>query len=474
MVTGNVMPRCRLLAGNAPMPAGNYDLASVGYEEREFTMAGEAQSFALAGERTTDGKWTAVPAGHAPYVTRIVVRTPVDPARFSGAVVVEWNNVSGGVDAGPDWMFFHRYLISSGHAWVGITAQKAGIDGGGLVDGPHLKLLDPERYQSLRHPGDAWSFDIFSQAGRLLRSSGEGTPLAGLVPSQLIAAGESQSASFLVTYINAVDPQAQVFDGFFVHGRPGTAASIEGAFVRGGGDVVETARTMMHGGERIRDDARVPVVVLQSETDVVLLGGSTAAQPDGRNLRLWEIAGAAHADTYLLVASLDDDGRLPAERMADLLKPTTHLLFGETDRPINAGPQQHYMGQAALDHLVRWAGGGSPPPAAARLNVDVAGGSGGLVVDNHGNAVGGIRSPWVEVPTSQLSGLGQSGETFAVLFGTTEPFAAGKLAALYPGGRAQYLDAFSAALDATIAGGFILAGDRPEILAVAAASCPIR
>jgi hypothetical protein len=471
MAIASRTPGFRLLPGSAPLPAGNYDLASVGYEEREFLIEGQAQSFALAGERTTDGQWTAFPAEEAAYVSRMVVRTPVDPARFSGTVVVEWNNVSGGVDAGPDWMFFHRYLISSGHAWVGVTAQKAGIDGGGLVEGPHLKLLDPERYQALQHPGDGWSFDIFSQAGRLLRGSGQDTPLSGLVPSQLIAAGESQSASFLVTYINAVDPQAQVFNGFFVHGRPGTAASMEGAFVRRGGDVAETARTMMHGGERIRDDARVPVVVLQSETDVVLLGGATPAQPDGPNLRLWEIAGAAHADTYLLAASLDDDGNLSAERMAELLQPTTHLLFGDTDRPINAGPQQHYIGQAALDHLIRWAGGGPPPPAAPRLNVDAA--QGRLVVDDHGDAVGGIRSPWVDVPTSQLSGLGQSGETFAVLFGITEPFAASKLAALYPGGRVQYLDAFSASLDAAIDGGFILAADRAEIVAVAAASCPI-
>jgi hypothetical protein len=81
------------------MPAGSHDLASVGYEEREFVVKGEAQPLALAGERTTDGQWTAVPAGDAPYVTRIVVRTPVDPAGFSGTAVVEWNNVSGGVDA---------------------------------------------------------------------------------------------------------------------------------------------------------------------------------------------------------------------------------------------------------------------------------------------------------------------------------------------------------------------------------------
>jgi hypothetical protein len=468
---GVLTPTCRVLPGNAPIPAGSYDLGAVGYREREFVIEGEAQAFALAGERTADGRWIARPAIAAPYVTRVVVRAPVDPGRFSGTVVVEWNNVSGGVDAGPDWMFFHRYLIASGHAWVGVTAQKAGIDGGGLVEGLHLKLLNSQRYDQLRHPGDAWSFDIFSQVGGLLRSPGDGAPLAGLEPSLLIAIGESQSAAFLVTYINAIDAQAQVFDGFFVHGRPGAAVSIDGAFVSGTRDVAETSRSVLQGCERVRADARVPVVVLQSETDVIVLGGGKPAQPDGSNIRLWEIAGAAHADTYLLVASQEDDGNLSAERLATLMQPITELVVGNTDRPINAGPQQHYIGQAALEHLVRWAGGGSPPPVAARLEADE--GFHRLLTGEHGIAIGGIRNPWVDVPTALLSGLGQTGQGFAVLFGTTEPFDSATLVALYPGGRADFLVAFSASLDSTIGAGFIRADDREEIVGLASASYPL-
>ena len=33
----------------------------------------------------------------------------------------------------PDWTLLHRELIRAGHAWVGVTAQKAGVDGGGFV-----------------------------------------------------------------------------------------------------------------------------------------------------------------------------------------------------------------------------------------------------------------------------------------------------------------------------------------------------
>ena len=211
-----------------------------------------------------------------------------------------------------------------------MSAQKVGIDGGGFVEGIHLKLLAPERYAELEHPGDAWSFDIFTQVGALLQLPSDDNPLVGLKPSQILAAGESQSAACLVTYINAIDPHAELFDGFFVHGRPASGVSIDGVFIprRHGWAWRRRAVAISSTGERIRDDARVPVLVLQSETDVVLLGGQLAEQPDSDIIRTWEIAGAAHADTYTVGAGRHDDGTLTAQRMAELLRPTSNLMIG--------------------------------------------------------------------------------------------------------------------------------------------------
>jgi hypothetical protein len=448
----------------------DYDLATLGYEETEFSVEGLASSYELQGEggRDRDGHWDVDAGAEAPFRTRIVVRRPIDPARFSGTVVVEWHNVSAGIDAAPDWGFFHRHLAERGHAWVGVSAQKVGIDGGGFVESMHLKLLAPERYGELEHPGDAWSFDIFTQVGALLRLPADENPLRGLEPEQILAAGESQSAACLVTYINAIDRHAQLFDGFFVHGRPGVGVAIDGVFIssaRGEG-MEATRRAISHKGERIREDTRVPVLVLQSETDVILLGGGLAEQPDSERIRVWEMAGAAHADTYTVSAGRHDDGTLSPERMAELLRPTTDLMIGSTDTPINAVPQQHYVAHAALAHLAQWAAGGDAPPRAPRLELDAD--ATGYRLDEQGNALGGIRTPWVDVPTSVMSGLGQTGETFAMLFGRTEPFDEATLSALYPGGKAEYLERFEVALDTTIAAGFILGEDRAEILAVTA------
>ncbi len=462
------------IPGQAPDIMRDYDLDVLGYEETEFSVKGTAHSYVLQGERGLDGRWDVSSGPEAPFKTRFVVRRPIDEARFSGTAVVEWHNVSAGIDAAPDWGFFHRHLAAHGHAWVGVSAQKVGIDGGGFVEGIHLKLLAPDRYNQLEHPGDAWSFDIYTQVAALLRVPGSENPLGGLVPETLIAVGESQSAACLVTYINAIDPHARLFNGFFVHGRPGVGVSIDGVFIPSArGEPIEATRVAISSkGERIRHDVRVPVLVLQSETDVILLGGGLAEQPDSDGIRVWEMAGAAHADTYTVGAGRHDDGTLSPERLAELLRPTTNLMIGNTDTPINAGPQQHYVAQAALAHLTRWAAGGEPPPRAARLSIDAAGT--GFDQDEHGIALGGIRTPWVDVPTAVMSGLGQSGESFAMLFGRTEPYGDVALAKLYPGGWAEYLERFETALDGAIAAGFLLDEDRPEILAVAAASYPLR
>ena len=443
----------------------HYDLEQLGYLEAEFEARGQAQSYRVLGGRRRDGRLATVPNGLAPFTTRLLVRRPMSPADFSGTVVVEWLNVSGGIDASPDWDYLHRHIIRQGDAWVGISAQKAGVDGGGLAEGIHLKLFNSERYGHLSHPGDAFSFDMFTQVGRAMQA-GESPLLGDLAANRVLAIGESQSAAFLATYINGVDPLVRVFDGFFLHGRPGVRAEFDGTF--GPRELDEQYEAMARFPEQIRADARVPVLLLSSETDVTVLRNAAIEQADSENVRVWELPGAAHADTYLLVASRADGGQLEPAEFARMLEPITELVIMTVEKPINSAPHQHYVAQAALQHLDRWVGHGEAPPSAPRLALlddDKT-----CQRDELGNARSGIRNPWVDVPIRMLSGEGQAGEGFAFLFGTTAPLEPGTITRLYPGGRDDYLAAFTPALDQTIAAGFILEADRSEILAVAAAT----
>jgi Alpha/beta hydrolase domain len=448
-----------------------FDLGHVGYMVQEFFLEGTAACFEPAGPLGADGHWPVAPSGRAPFATRLVVCRPSDPGAFTGTVILEWLNVSAGFDAPAHFMLTHRQLVRAGWAWVGVSAQRAGIEGGSIFEGagpmvlPALKASDPGRYGSLLHPGDSFCFDIFSRAARAVRTGGILGPLAA---DCLLASGQSQSAIHLVTYVNAVAPTVPpeaACDGYLIGGRAGIAAPLAGWNGR--------IRTEGPDGVRVRTDGRAPVLTVQTETDVVgALAGVTARQPDGDRFRWWEIAGAAHADTYVLGTTFDDSGHLPPDEMARLMAPTAEPLGIRCAVPGNSGPQHHYVAQAAINHLDRWARGGSAPPCSPRLETDPDDPM-RLVTDESGIARGGIRTGWVDVPVAALSGVAPAGtDGLAMLLGSTRVFDGAELARRYPGGRSEYAAAFLAATSRAVADGFVLAEDVDEIIALAAAAYP--
>ena len=165
------------------------DLDAEGYVQQEFFVSGEASAFEVSGPLGADGRWSVQRRDSAPYRTRIIVRRPMDPDRFNGTVLVEWFNVSGGLEAGPDWTYLSPQIVSDGYAYVGVSAQAFGVDGGqarisvpGMATSSGLVASEPERYATLSHPGDQFSFDMFSQIGRALRAPADPFPLGPLRP----------------------------------------------------------------------------------------------------------------------------------------------------------------------------------------------------------------------------------------------------------------------------------------------------
>ena len=206
------------IPGN-PASLSAVDLGPRGYVEEEFFVEGTARAYEPTGPLTEDGRWDVQPTTTAPYRTRVLVRRPKDPAKFNGVVEVEWLNVSGGLDAAPDWGLGNAELLRSGFVWVGVSAQAVGVNS--------LKN-DPGRYGTLDHPGDAYSYDMYSQVAEALRRPA-GTNLLGKRRYKIrtmIGDGESQSAFRMVTYVNAIQPQTGLFDGFFVHSRFAVGAPI--------------------------------------------------------------------------------------------------------------------------------------------------------------------------------------------------------------------------------------------------------
>jgi hypothetical protein len=419
-----------------PLSVHPLELAATGYEEQEYFASGTADAF-KADSMPSDGKWTITPTTTASYKTRILVRRPTNPAHFNGTVIVEWMNVSAGESA-PDWDFLNPMLMRDGYAYVAVSAQALGVNGGQSLlgtpgsSGPGgLVNSEPARYGTLHHPGDQYALDMFAQIGQALRVP-QPAALGGLKPKHILAIGESQSAFYLTTFVDALQPRTDTFDGIFIHSRAGAGASLTGSSNNGPTNL------------RIRTDLKVPVFMSETQTDLILLGYAPAQQPNTNKIRTWEIAGTSHADAYFIGAA------------SSVLGCTT---------PVNSGPQ-HNVVEAGFTAFDKWVDHGTPPPSPPPFTLSSTNPA-TLALDAHGNVIGGVRTPAVDVPVSTLSGAPPAGASaICGLFGSTVAFTPAQLASLY-GTQSNYLAAYTKSLDKDVAEGYILSADKASLLATA-------
>lgn len=453
-----------------------FPLGLVGYTAAEYFISGNAARYAPDEQGLPEnGQWNLHPVPDSkPYKTRIVVYRPTDPAKFNGTVIVEWLNVSGGLDTAPGWINAHTELTRSGYAWVGVSAQKEGIDGGGEISMMPLplKLFDVFRYGSLKHPGNRYSFDMFSQAAQAVRHPWGLNPLEGLTIKKMIASGQSQSAMYMTTYVNGIQPLSGLFDGFMIHSRPFGMGPLD----KDGLDREVNMNLVM----KIRTDL-VPVMLLQTESENFLLNYYNSRQDDDDNFRLWEMAGTSHADLYTSTGMTDIYGiDVKNAQVAENNQPVPGILA--CDKPVNSGPQ-HFIVNAAYAALNRWVTSGVRPAIAPRLQINSATGldnedESKYLRDGHGNVQGGIRTPFVDVPTAKITAYGQPGsmnemannaQSFCFLFGTTKLFTDSELKTLYPTHDA-YVTAVKVSAGDAVTKGFLLDADRRVIENAAKAS----
>ena len=431
-----------------------FDLGSVGFIQEEFFLSGTASSYTNLNELGSDGLWEVEPAETAEYKTRVVVYRPENSDSFSGTVFVEWLNVTQGFDVPVGWGAGHVEALRDGHAWVNVSAQLVGIEG---VENPTLplalKVANPERYESLSHPGDSFSYDIFTQVSAAIRDTAETGLLGGFAAEVLIAGGESQSASRLLTYINAIQPLYGAYDAFLVDSRYDSSQPLS-----------QPPQPEIPAPDAVtfRDDLPFPVINFQSETDVIPLGAVDERQSDSDYFRLWEVAGIAHNDNYQLVSGRNDIG-VGAE-FAQVVENDSILGIFQCERPINSGayPWVYMAAFEALDIWVRNGTAASSAEPLATLDDDSD-----YVYDDFGNVLGGVRSPYVDAPAARLSGALNEGDAGCRLSGTTELFDAATMASLYID-RDGYINAVAEAADKAVSDGFLLEPDAERVNAAAA------
>jgi len=402
------------------------DIAARGYIEEEYFISGSACTYSGVGLGTA-----TISACGLPYQTRIVVRRPASAAAFNGTVIAEWQNVTAQYDVDHYWLESSEHLMRAGYVWVGISAQRAGIQP--LTSPPGLsvntlKFWSPARYGGLDVTAggvvvnDALRFDIFSQAVKALRAPVDVDPLGPLDPVVVIAAGTSQSGSNLAAYHNSILPlYERVVDAVFIGESRG----------------------------QLRTDLTVPVLRLLSEVDVA----PSFAPPDAPNYRHWEVAGSSHADFGFI-------GTIQPLLVRDQVVQATPVC---ARNPLSRIPKR-YVYHAAWDAMVDWVGSGVLPPVAPRISYTGT----AIARDADGNALGGIRLSEHQVPTA-FNGAGNSGGVFCNLFGVHEPFSSERLAALYRN-HGGYVSQVTRVNGANVAAGFLVPDDSEESTANAARS----
>ena len=421
------------------------DLAAVGYVVEEFFVSGAACSFRFADGHSADfnGNWTTEPDETAPFTTRIFVVRPSDPAKFNGVLLAHWQNVSAGYENG--WPTGEE--IYSGYAWMAVSAQAEGINGGRNKEQYGLRQWDPARYGALSHPGDAFSYDIFASAvsQALARSAGgPGGPLADLKTEKVIAVGGSQSALRLATFVNAVQPHRKVFDGFLLLSHFGVASPLQERSLASLFDLAGGTRNAAWC--QIADRGDVPVMVVDTQAESLM--HYPARQPDTDSFRTWQIAGAPHAPPS-------------ATAMKN--------LAGERDGVVDAGGGRQgrnvvewgYVSDAAIRSLRRWCKEGVAPPRFDLLTVDVSAQQPELSMDEVGNVRGGIRPPEV------AAAVGVHSAGLADLLGRSVLFDRAQMIEVH-GDRAGFLKSWDAAVDTLQTAGLLLPSQRESLLARAA------
>lgn len=343
-----------------------------------------------AGTGLTDLKYSVTEyfvsgtASGKPYTTRILVRKPEDASRFSGIVVAEPMHASGN-----SWMFFFTriYMMRNGHVSVEIDPQKAGTEA-------TVVKANPERYASINLPDAEQANEILAQVGALLKGNGPTSPLAGWRVRRLFMMGTSQSAGqvrgYLPTHARMRMPDGKpIFDGFFPTSTAGMPIP----------------------------KVDVPLIQIATQTEVFrgAAEGSAYRRPDGDapgdQYRLYEFAGMPHNDSRENPTYSPDPCKMPV-----------------TKYPVGS------MMALGLHHLIAWVDKGTVPPRADRIVVE----NGRIVTDEHGNARGGIRSTYVDVPVATYGvpnvadpKPGTRDDFYCNIAGYETAFPADKLKALY-------------------------------------------
>jgi Alpha/beta hydrolase domain len=446
-----------LAAASALAPV---DLAAQGYAEDELLLNGQASTYEWSPAGAREAVTARLP--RVPYVTRLLVRRPVDTKLFSGRVIVELLDATDGHDTAPLWGLSSEQFLRSGDVWVGITVAPRAV--------ATLVKFDPIRYEPLKlaspttdcktasaaavaNAGDSGlAWDLIAQGGALLRSTSHENPLRNYSLRRVILAGYGQGGSYITTFIDALHASLRLGDGTPIFDGYLSAAAT-------GIMPISPCAAEIAAQESRAAQPRAPVVAILTQTELRHAGAPHRADSDERGAvyHQYEIAGAAHSGPY------------PAGQPAavDLQISGIASLADDVCRELRSDFPLGLAFNAIWQQFDRLLVSGEALPGMPRIETDARGEP---LLDKLGNAQGGWRLPQIDVPLASYSGRSTPVQNDArsrarcEMTGSMRRYDTARLKALYKD-RNEYVERFNAAVDQAVEDGRLVKEDAVALKA---------
>ena len=446
------------------------DLAAFGYTEEEYIIRSKGNIYLWPKESVRP----VIRAADAPFCSRFLVRKPADPARFSGVVVFEAFN-NGGRISHPTclWPNANEYLMESGDAWIGVEVQYLGFE--------TLKAYDPERYRDydlafpnpvppeergplgwhvlreaaakrgfkygLELPDDfekGFIFDEFFQIAALCRRSLPGDPFEGYEVKKTCIVSVFDINAFVAGFhpYERLPGGAPVFDGYIKY--------MSGS----GGELSREADMWWHDDERTKAPCDVPLMRIETAGDLRgelphpswgCLRRREDSDAAGDLVRMYEIAGLSVSRAAPELYDV-----CPGKACYEKLGLTPPVRENPWENPLYNFAGKHIV-TGAYRNLKEWMLKGTPPPHAAPVELSGDYPDTQFVLDEFGNHIGGVRSPYIDVPAAAYDDVGG-----------IVPFSAEKMRGIYKT-KENYQRLVEQCCDRLVAEGWIIEKSAQQI-----------
>lgn len=435
------------------------NLEEFGYVEEEYFLSGTANVYEGDDE-------LKVKHQQLPYKNRILVRKP-SPEKFSGRIIVDIYNASNGYDIEDVWRRSYQYIMENNHIYIGVTSKPINVWS--------MKNFDYKRYESLNWaskekasmpstvnqsmsiPGteEGLVWDILSQVGTLIR---KGNPffLEGYDIKNVYLTGQSQSGMYLNTYVYFFHKYLnEIFDGYLNVVGTGTMRDL---------NQYENPSVLFSVREQlVPTELETPMLFISAHGDINLFNqfgdrDKVLKEIDEtyEKMRHYEVTSSPHTDPASPL--------IPNNSEIVKTKNPPKILDGEYNYVVNDIQLAYYV-NSALELLHNWAVDDIEPPANLYIERHE---DGSTIEDEYGNGVGGLRSPYIDVPIATyhpnaIADSSQIDQSVGNVNGSMTFFDSDKLESLYDSAE-DYLTQFKASVEEQVEDGWLLEADADRMI----------